>query len=218
MPKHRRPKKPTSPTYSFTPAQCPKDFNPAIVANFDGGMNGAVHGRPCWSWVVSDPSGKEWDSGRDDNLPPEINPTSNSAEFMGMLECLHRSIPLAQGGPILIRGDSKLVIGAMANGWRMPRSPWLAAIADRARKLLAKYQGPVFFEWVPRKRNERADELGRGAEAQADLIEQAVKAERGRCANIAKNWEQTADDPGVAIDGVLDVGASIAQAIRRESS
>jgi ribonuclease HI len=178
MPKHHRPKKAPSPTYSFSPPHCPKNFNPAIIANFDGGMNGGRGGAPCWSWVIADPSGKEWDSGRDDNLPPGINPTSNSAEFMGMLECLYRSIPLAQGGPILIRGDSKLVIGAMHNGWRMPKSPWLAAIADRARKLLAKYPGPVFFEWVRRERNERADELGRGAEAQATLIAEAVAAER----------------------------------------
>jgi hypothetical protein len=41
-----------------------------------------------------------------------------------------------------------------------------------------------------------------------------VAAERGRCANVAKNWEPTKSDPGVVCDGVLDIAASIANAIR----
>lgn len=134
----------------------PADF--AIVANFDGSCYPNPGGIAKFAWVLAGPDGKELAAG--DGTADRIHPgTNNTAEFSGMLSAIHAAINHAKGQPILIQGDSQLAIYAMLCGWKMAKTRHLADLANQCREALSRHSGRIEFQWVPRLKNKRADEL-----------------------------------------------------------
>lgn len=88
--------------------------------------------------------------------------TNNVAEYYGLGVGLRW---LADNGrtelPLLIRGDSKLVISQVAGEWEC-RSPHLIILRDRCLALLELFAQKELV-WIPRDQNEGADELSRSA-------------------------------------------------------
>lgn len=139
----------------------PPHFNPtdfAVVANFDGSCYPNPGGIAKFAWVLADGSGQELAVG--DGTADPIHPwTNNTAEFSGMLAAIYAATNLAKGRPILVQGDSQLAIHAMQKGWKMGKSPHLAKLATLCRFAVKRYTGRIEFQWVPRGKNRRADDL-----------------------------------------------------------
>jgi ribonuclease HI len=68
---------------------------------------------------------------------------------------------LGQEGDVLIRSDSKLLVGHMSEGWKVKGGMYLDKLKE-ARELLKGF-GSVRFEWIPREQNTEADLLTRMA-------------------------------------------------------
>ena len=87
--------------------------------------------------------------------------TSNFAEYTALAEALKRLRALRVEGEVLIRSDSKLLVGHMGEGWKVKGGMYLEKLRE-ARELLKEF-GSVKFEWIPRERNQEADLLTRVA-------------------------------------------------------
>lgn len=124
--------------------------NSTLIGYFDGASRGNPGVAGAGS-VIVDASGAELAS-RAEHLGRRTN---NEAEYKGLINLLE----LARGigaKRLTVRGDSKLVVSQMKGEWRI-KEPRLAKLASEARSAA---QGiDVVYEWVPRERNKRADEL-----------------------------------------------------------
>ena len=87
--------------------------------------------------------------------------TSNFAEYTALAEALKKLKGLGVEGDVLIRSDSKLLVGQMSGGWKVKGGMYLGKLKE-ARDLL-KGMGKVRFEWIPREENQEADLLTRVA-------------------------------------------------------
>ena len=85
--------------------------------------------------------------------------TSNFAEYTALAEALKRLRALGVEGDVIIRSDSKLLVGQMSEGWKVKGGMYLERLKE-ARELLKEF-GSVRFEWIPRERNQEADLLTR---------------------------------------------------------
>ncbi|MDG6985149.1 MAG: ribonuclease HI family protein [Nitrososphaerota archaeon] len=85
--------------------------------------------------------------------------TSNFAEYTALAEALRRLIGLGLTGDVVVRSDSKLLVGQMSEGWKVKGGMYLAKLKE-ARDLMSEF-GSVAFEWVPREQNQEADLLTR---------------------------------------------------------
>ncbi|MCL5671904.1 MAG: ribonuclease HI family protein [Nitrososphaerota archaeon] len=85
--------------------------------------------------------------------------TSNYAEYTALVEALKKLKELALTGDVIVRSDSRLVVGQMSEGWKVKGGMYLDKLKE-ARDLM-KGSGTVRFEWIPRERNQEADLLTR---------------------------------------------------------
>lgn len=85
--------------------------------------------------------------------------TSNFAEYTALVEALKRLRSTRQHGDVLVRSDSKLLVGQMGEGWKVKGGMYLERLKE-ARDLVKEF-GAVKFEWVPREQNQEADLLTR---------------------------------------------------------
>lgn len=85
--------------------------------------------------------------------------TSNFAEYTALVEALKKLKELRVEGDVLIRSDSKLLVGQMSQGWKVKSGRYLERLKD-ARDLLKEF-GDISFEWIPREKNAEADLLTR---------------------------------------------------------
>lgn len=91
--------------------------------------------------------------------------TNNQAEYAGLIITLERIPP---GGAATIYMDSRLVVNQVTDRWRC-KSKNLKTLYERAKALLEDRH--VRVEWVPRGRNQRADELANEAlDANAEIL------------------------------------------------
>ena len=60
---------------------------------------------------------------------------------------------------VVVKGDSTLVVKQVNREWKT-KSPALRSLRTEAEELLARFES-WRVEWIPRKENWRADELGR---------------------------------------------------------
>lgn len=97
--------------------------------------------------------------------------TNNVAEWSALGFALrwlldHRQAD-ARGAELLIHGDSQLVCNQLTLRWRCNKAH-LLRLRDRCRELLKQLALESWrAEWVPRERNERADELSKLAYVEA---------------------------------------------------
>ena len=90
------------------------------------------------------------------------------AEYVAAIRALEWLAEHGYRGAVRAYGDSQLVVRQMDGSYRV-RAEHLRAYHDRLLQLTRSFAS-VEFEWVPRERNERADELSKRAldEASAD--------------------------------------------------
>jgi ribonuclease HI len=85
--------------------------------------------------------------------------TSNYAEYTALVEALGRLKAMGLEGDVLIRSDSKLLVGQMSEGWKVKGGMYVGKLKE-ARDLMKEF-GSVRFEWIPREQNQEADLLTR---------------------------------------------------------
>jgi ribonuclease HI len=117
-------------------------------------------GVAAYGWLIQDNSGETLASGKGiaANGPKATN---NVAEYAAARAALEAAIEMDLSGPILVRGDSQLVIKQVTGEWGC-KARHLIGPRNRLRNL-ANQLGDVTFEWVPREENEPADRLSREA-------------------------------------------------------
>ncbi|HWB81427.1 MAG TPA: reverse transcriptase-like protein, partial [Nannocystaceae bacterium] len=82
-----------------------------------------------WGFAIWDPSATEIASGYG-VLEKGRGMTNNVAEYTAALECVRRWIALAIAGPIVVRGDSKLVIEQMSGRWKVKAGAYVAVYRE----------------------------------------------------------------------------------------
>lgn len=87
--------------------------------------------------------------------------TSNYAEYTALVEALKKLRALGIEGDVLVRSDSKLLVGQMSQGWKVKGGVYIAKLKE-ARDLVKDFRS-ITFEWIPRERNQEADLLTRVA-------------------------------------------------------
>jgi len=85
--------------------------------------------------------------------------TSNYAEYTGLAEALKKLKALGVKGDVLIKSDSRLLVGQMSEGWKVKGGMYISKLKE-ARDLAREF-GSIRFEWIPREKNEEADMLTR---------------------------------------------------------
>jgi len=85
--------------------------------------------------------------------------TSNYAEYTALAEALKRLKTLGIEGDVLVRSDSRLLVGQMSEGWKVKGGMYIGKLKE-ARDLIREF-GSISFEWIPREQNEEADMLTR---------------------------------------------------------
>lgn len=127
-----------------------------IVAHFDGSCDPNPGGRCAYGVVVWRDQRKIHEE-RGIAAPPGPGATCNVAEYTGCIRALEWLRYEKAPGPILLRGDSELILKQLSGRYKVG-SPLLAPLYWRARALLSELP-EVRLEWVPRSRNRDADRL-----------------------------------------------------------
>ena len=90
--------------------------------------------------------------------PNDPSSTNNVAEYTGIVRAMeHLVAEKLTGEPVVIRGDSQLVIRQATGEWKV-KSRNLAALNARVRELFFEFK-ELRFEWIPREKNREADAL-----------------------------------------------------------
>jgi len=87
--------------------------------------------------------------------------SNNVAEYTALIKGMEHIIESGYRGPLIVRGDSQLVIRQML-GEYAARARRLTGLHERAKQLVQHFER-VAFEWVPREENADADRLCRAA-------------------------------------------------------
>ena len=126
-----------------------------IVAYVDGLCLPSNPGTGTYGYVIYDDKKKLAEgsglAGRD--------VTSNFAEYTALAEAFKRLRSLGVEGDILVRSDSKLLVGQMSEGWKVKGGVYLEKLKE-SRELMREF-GSIRFEWIPREQNQEADMLTR---------------------------------------------------------
>ena len=134
-----------------------------VVVEADGGSRGNP-GPAGYGAVVLDPASEEVLAECAEGLGVTTN---NVAEYQGLIAGLRAAIELG-ATEVDVRMDSKLVVEQMSGRWKV-KHPGMKPLALEAGRLVREI-GVVRFEWIPRRRNSRADALAnRAMDAQAAL-------------------------------------------------
>ena len=87
------------------------------------------------------------------------NVTNNYAEYEGLVQALKFLDPYRKEKKIIIRSDSKLLVGQMRGEWKVKKGRYLEKYHEAVR--LAEGFESLQFEWIPREKNSEADRLSR---------------------------------------------------------
>ena len=87
--------------------------------------------------------------------------TSNFAEYTALAEALKKLRGLRIEGDVLVRSDSKLLVGHLSEGWKVKGGMYVEKLKE-VRDLMKEF-GSIRFEWIPREQNSEADLLTRVA-------------------------------------------------------
>jgi len=135
-----------------------------IEAFFDGLCDPNPGGVATYGFVVKK-DGKTIHEGHGlAGTPKTPQATNNVAEYTGLIRALEWLIAQKIKGPIVIRGDSDLIVKQVKGLYKV-KSALLAPLHGQATDLLDSLPGAV-IEWTPRERNTEADRLTNLAYAQ----------------------------------------------------
>jgi ribonuclease HI len=95
-------------------------------------------------------------------IPKNPKNTNNVAEYMAFIRALKHIKENGLTGKMLIRGDSMLCIKQLSGEWGAKGGMYLRyyLLAKTLTEELSK-QCEITFEWIPREKNEVADELSK---------------------------------------------------------
>lgn len=156
------------------------DDNP-VIAYFDGICEPNPDGYACGGWVVEE----------HDALAGEVIEghacfgrgrgwTNNIAEYEAALRVLEALWRAGYRGPVLLRGDSQLVVNQFNGRIEFAcNAPLLVPLLDRLRKAGECFAG-LTLQWVGRDNNRSADALSRLAYKDATVREPPVRTRVSR--------------------------------------
>ena len=128
-------------------------------AYFDGSADPNPGGRMGLGWRILYRGGSERTGAAEH--PPASGNTNNVAEYVALIAALEEYSRAGGQGPLLVHGDSQLVIRQMTGAWGI-NSPPLSRLNQQARQIASLIPGGVRFLWVPREQNWVADQLASG--------------------------------------------------------
>ncbi len=141
-----------------------------FTAHFDGACRPPRGGGVATYGFVLDGPGLHHE-GRGLATPPwSPESTNNVAEYTGAVRALEWMVAHGISGPVVLLGDSQLVLRQMQGVYRV-RAAHLRALHERLATLCGRFSA-VELRWVPRERNREADRLSKQAleEAWADAV------------------------------------------------
>jgi ribonuclease HI len=100
----------------------------------------------------------EWLAARDNTI--------NRAEYLALIGALEHYLASGLPGPLLVLGDSKLVINQMTGDWGISNLA-LMQLNRQVTALVKRIAGGVRYRWIPREENQVADTLAGGQPALA---------------------------------------------------
>jgi ribonuclease HI len=125
-------------------------------------------GRMCWGYSIQAEGMPTIDGAG--TISPKQSNTNNQAEYLALGYALKKVTELIASGlkcdVLLIHGDSKLVIEQVSGRWAV-KAPGLVAFHARCVELVRSI-GNCRLMWIPREKNEHADQLSRQAYIQAE--------------------------------------------------
>ncbi len=133
-------------------------------AYFDGSAEPNPGGRMGAGWRLvytecpEETGSSEWPAARDN--------TNNRAEYLALIGALEQYLASGRPGPLLVQGDSQLVINQMTGDWGI-NNPTLMQLNRQATTQVKRIAGGVRYRWIPREENQVADTLAGGQLAQA---------------------------------------------------
>jgi ribonuclease HI len=133
-----------------------------LICFFDGACEPKnPGGNMGWGWHVSGNGNEIFEYSN--FLPADHDNSNNVAEYLAFEELLDFLFAngLHQQHHIEIYGDSKLVINQMFSNWQM-HGGYYVPVAQRCLKKLSLFNRRlVSGQWVPRTKNNKADELSK---------------------------------------------------------
>jgi ribonuclease HI len=135
-----------------------------IEAYFDGLCEPNPGGVATYGFVIKRDGKKIHEGHGLAGTPKTVQATNNVAEYTGLIKALEWLAGQKTKGPIVIRGDSDLIIKQVKGEYKV-KSGLLAPLHGQVQDLLEKLPG-VTLEWIPRDRNADADRLTNLAYAQ----------------------------------------------------
>lgn len=142
-----------------TVSQTTKPFRQSDVGHFDGSADPNPNGRMGMGWHVTFADGRDV-SGQDER-PAALGNSNNRAEYLALISLLTTYRERGGAGPILVRGDSQLIIKQVTGACRVHDAA-LRDLCAQAQAALQAIPRGVSFEWVARMHNARADHLASG--------------------------------------------------------
>ncbi len=136
-----------------------KQQEPGDWLYFDGSSDPNPGGRMGAGWRLvygdqpEETGATRWPSARGN--------TSNKAEYLALIGALTQYLARARPGPLLVLGDSQLVINQMTGEWGI-NNPALWQLNQQATALVVRISGGVRYRWIPREENQVADMLAGG--------------------------------------------------------
>ena len=128
-----------------------------IEAYFDGLCDPNPGGVATYGFVIRK-DGKKLQEGHGlAGKPKSPQATNNVAEYTGLIKALEWLLDQKISGPVLVRGDSDLIIKQVKGEYKV-KSPLLAPLHRQAVDLLDQLP-EARLEWIPRERNADADRL-----------------------------------------------------------
>lgn len=134
--------------------------SPFAIGYFDGSI-GPVNpgGTGGWGFVLRDWSGASLGEGSG-RVAPSLGLTSKTMEYVAAGMLLKTYMALKLPGPLLVRGDSRLVVMQMRGDWQVREGSYVETY-HRVQGLLKKCAFAVQWEWVPHDQNMQADTLSK---------------------------------------------------------
>lgn len=133
---------------------------PDAIAYVDGACEPInPGGTGGWGFTIRDHTGVLLKEGYGRiTASPEM--TNNFTEYVAAGMAVMAYQELGRAGPLLIRGDSRLVILQMQGQWQVREGSYVK-VHFRVKGLVSRCAFKVQWEWVPREQNQRADVLSR---------------------------------------------------------
>ena len=132
---------------------------PLAVVHFDGACQPpAGGGIAAYGFTVTG-AGIAHEEGGLAVRPGSPASTNNVAEYTAAIRALEWLLARGYEGPVVLHGDSQLVVRQMRGEYRV-RAPHLLAYHERLAQLAGRFRS-VTFVWVPRSHNTRADALSK---------------------------------------------------------